>query len=428
MKKILYILTIFLSSFVTFSAQTEELNKLFQNFEKNGGVTSINIKKPMFKLLNTLDINDEYVGKIKPILNEVDGLRLLIIPKITFPDHLKNENLEQIKLNEQQTNKVNRALNSLKFNELMSMNSDGVSMKFLAETEKDNYLENLVFNVDSKEENIIFILNGKMKLSDVNKIINSSETTVSSSQSSTKSSFTSDNASSYLNGDSRNVGEFSKVDASLGVNVIYKQENTRSVKVLADADKLQYVITKVEDGVLRIYIDNKGVRNLRFKNLNVNVSAPHINEITTSTGAIFTAVNLVTENKLKINGSSGGVIKGKFNARETANIDVNSGASVSVDINTPKLTLDTSSGSSAVLSGEADSATIDISSGASCKADDLKIGTATAESTSGASLSLFVTDKLKVRASSGAAVRLKGNPELDVKVDKVSGGSFRQMK
>ncbi len=428
MKKILYILTIMLSGLVTFPAQTEQLNQLFQSFEKSGGVTSINIKKPMFKLLNTLDINDEYVGKIKPILNEVDGLKLLIIPKITFPDHLKNENLEQIKLNEQQSSKVNRALNSLKFNELMSMNSDGVSMKFLAETEKDNYLENLIFNVDSKEENIIFILNGKMKLSDVNKIINSSEVAVSSSQSSMKSSFTSDNASSYLNGDSRNVGEFSKIDASLGVNVIYKQENTRSVKVLADADKLQYVITKVEGGVLKIYVDNKGVRNLRFKNLNVNVSAPHINEITTSTGAVFTAVNQVTEDNLKIGASSGGAIKGKFNVREVASVGINSGAVLNAEISTQKLTLDTSSGASASISGKAESATIDISSGAACDADGLKIGTATAQSTSGASLSLFVTDKLKVRASSGAAVRLKGNPELDVKVDKVSGGSFRQIK
>ncbi|MDR2237138.1 MAG: DUF4252 domain-containing protein [Chryseobacterium sp.] len=428
MKKILYIFIIILNSLATYAAQTEQLNRLFQDFEKNGGVTSINIKKPMFKLLNTIDISDEYVGKIKPILNEVDGLKVLIIPKITFPDHLKNENLENIKLNEQQSNKVNRALSSLKFNELMTMNSDGVSMKFLAENEKDNYLENLVFNVDSKEENIIFILNGKMKMSDVSKIINSSETAVSSSKSSVKSSFASDNASSYLNGDNRNVGEFSRIDASIGVNVIYKQENARSVKVLADADKLQYVITKVENGTLKIYVDNKGVRNLRFKNLNVNVSAPNIDAITTSTGAVFTAVNLVTGNTLKIDGSSGGVIKGKFNTRETANISVSSGASVSMDINTPKLVLDTSSGASAVIGGQATSATIDASSGAACKADDLKISTATAQSTSGASLTLNVTDKLKVRASSGGAVRLKGDPELDIKIDKVSGGSFQQKK
>jgi hypothetical protein len=64
---------------------------------------------------------------------------------------------------------------------------------------------------------------------------------------------------------------------------------------------------------------------------------------------------------------------------------------------------------------------IDVNSGSFCKADDLKIATAVAESTSGASLSLFVTDKLKVSVSSGAAVKLKGNPELDARVDKVSG-------
>ncbi|WP_238594303.1 DUF4252 domain-containing protein [Chryseobacterium indologenes] len=430
MKKIFFIIAIMLSSFATSSAQTDKLNKLFQDFEKNGGVTSINIKKPMFKLLNTIDVNDAYVGKIKPILNEVEGLKILIIPKITFPDRLKDENLANIKMNEEKTDRVNKALRSLNFNELMSMSSDGTSMKFLAEEEKDNYLENLVFNVDSKEENIIFILNGKMKLSDVNKIINSGETITSSVTSTMKSSLTSEkeNTSSYLNGDSRNVGEFSKIDASVGVNVTFKQENTRSVKVIADADKLKYVITKVENGVLKIYVDNKGVRNLRFKNLNVNVSAPNLHGIKTSSGSIFTAVDPVNENSIEIDAESGSIIKGAFNVRQAAAVVVSSGAVLNAELVTQKLALDTSSGASVRLSGEAVSAVIETSSGASCKADDLKITTAVAESTSGASLSLLVTDKLKVSVSSGADVKLKGNPELDAKVDKISGGSLRQIK
>lgn len=53
----------------------------------------------MFKLLNTIDVNDAYVGKIKPILNEVDGLKILIIPKATFPEDLEDDNVENIKLN-----------------------------------------------------------------------------------------------------------------------------------------------------------------------------------------------------------------------------------------------------------------------------------------------------------------------------------------
>lgn len=71
---------------------------------------------------------------------------------------------------------------------------------------------------------------------------------------------------------------------------------------------------------------------------------------------------------------------------------------------------------------------MDVSSGSSCKAEELKINTAVVESTSGSSLSLFVTDKLKVSVSSGAAVKLKGDPELDARIDKVSGGSFKQVK
>ncbi len=429
MKKIFFIIAIILNSLVTYSAQTDKLNKLFQDFEKNGGVTSINIKKPMFKLLNTIDVNDAYVGKIKPILNEVDGLKILIIPKATFPDDLKNENLANIGLNEEKTEKVNKALKALNFNELMSMNSDGTSMKFLAEDEKDNYLENLVFNVDSKEENIIFILNGKMKMSDVNKIVNSSEIkTGSAKTTSLRNDLTSDNTSSYLNGDSRNVGEFSKIDASVGVIVNYKQDNNRSVKVIADADKLKYVITEVEDGVLKIYIDNKGQRNVRFKNLSINVSSPHLKGIKTSSGSIFTAVDTVTDNSLDIEAEAGSVVKGKFDIKQAAAVNVNSGSVLKAELNASKLALDISSGANVNLSGQATSAVIDVNSGSFCKADDLKIATAVAESTSGASLSLFVTDKLKVSVSSGAAVKLKGNPELDARVDKVSGGSLRQTK
>ncbi|MGG7440971.1 GIN domain-containing protein [Chryseobacterium arthrosphaerae] len=428
MKKIFFIIAIILSGFVTSSAQTDKLNKLFQDFEKNGGVTSINIKKPMFKLLNTIDVNDAYVGKIKPILNEVDGLKILIIPKATFPEDLEDDNVENIKMNEEKSEKVNRALKSLNFNELMTMNNDGTSMKFLAEEEKDNYLENLVFNVDSKEENIIFILNGKMKMSDVNKIINSSELKTNSVITSVRNDLTSDNTSSYLNGDNRNVGEFSRIEASVGVNVIFKQENNRNVKVIADADKLQYVITKVENGVLKIYIDNKGQRNVRFKNLSINVSSPHIYGVKTSSGSIFTVLDTVVENNMDIEAEAGSVIKGNFNIKQDAAVNVSSGSVLKADLTASKLALDISSGANVNLSGQAASAVIDVNSGSSTKLEDLKIASAVAESTSGASLSLFVTDKLKIKVSSGAAVKLKGNPELDAKVDKISGGTLRQVK
>lgn len=356
----------------------------------------------------------------------MEGLKILIIPK--GKDAAKDGSVEKFKLNAQNSEKVSRALNSLNFNELMTMNSDGTSMKFLAEDEKDNYLENLVFNVDSEDENIIFILNGKMKMSDVNKIMSSTGIAGNPAKSSQKNDVASENTSSYVNGDNRNVGEFSRIDVSVGVNVVYKQEDTRSVKVIADADKLQNVITRVDNGVLKIYVDNNGARNLRFRNLNVNVSSPRLNGIKVSSGSNFTTVNQVTEDGLDIDVESGSTVKGKFNIKRTTNVAANSGSVLRANIMTQKLMLDVTSGANVSLAGQADSATIDINSGASCKADELKIATATVESTSGASLSLLVTDKLKVSASSGADIKLKGNPEIDAKIDKMSGGSLRQIK
>ncbi|MCW3160353.1 DUF4252 domain-containing protein [Chryseobacterium oryctis] len=425
MKNIFCILILVLNSFVPFSAQTEKLNQLFQDFEKNGGVTSINIKKPMFKLLNNIDVNDDYINKIKPILGQVDGLKLLIIPKATFPENLKSENAANIKMNEEKAQKINKALSKLNLEELMSMNNEGTSMKFLAETGKGDFLENLILNIDSDEENILFLLNGKMKLDDVNKIINSSEIKSTTATNAKNNTASPDNNASYLNGEIRNVGEFSGVQVSTGVNVVFKQESPTNVKVIADADKLQYVVTKVENGVLKVFIDNKGVKNLKFKNLSVNVSSPRIENIKASSGANFAAVNRVKENNLTIDASSGSAIKGNFNVSNATSVEVSSGSNVKADINTKNIIVKASSGAGATLAGSAHSGIIDVSSGSSCKAEDLKINNVEVEATSGAGISINALNRLKVRASSGGSVKYRGNPEIEANISKTSGGSLK---
>lgn len=426
MKKIYFIIALILNSLVTFSAQTEKLNQLFKDFEKNGGVTSIDIKKPMFNLLNSIDLDDEYLGKIKPIMSQVDGLKILIIPKITFPENLKSENVENIKLNEKKTARVNKALKDLNFNELMSLNNDGTSMKFLAENEKNNMLENLVFNIDSNDENIILMMNGKMKMEDVNKIINSNEIKTNSSGTSTsRNSFNSDNNSSYLSDESRNVGVFSGIHVSTGVVVNFKQDNQAELKVIADADKLQYIITKVENGVLKVYIDNKGQKNLKFKNMSVNVSAPNIENIKASSGAVFNAIDNLNEENIFVEVSSGSIVNGSFNISKSTNIKLSSGAVMNTQINTESVYVKSSSGSVANLKGNANWGSLDISSGAVCNAEEFKFNTLKAEATSGATISAHALEELSARASSGGTIKYRGNPKIDSTISKMSGGSLK---
>jgi urease beta subunit len=64
----------------------------------------------------------------------------------------------------------------------------------------------------------------------------------------------------------RTVEAFHGVDISAGVIVDFTQGNDRKVEVIADADKMQYVKTKVENGILKVSIDRSSNKNLKFKN------------------------------------------------------------------------------------------------------------------------------------------------------------------
>lgn len=426
MKKILIIFALAFSHFFNVYGQADKFDKLFEKYQQVEGVTSIKIAKPMFGMLSSLNIDDSQLDQIKPLLSKINGLRILITEN---PENVNSAVGKKLQNNLSQINKdISSYLSHLNYNEIMSVNSSGNKIKFLSSEAKEGILDDVLLSIDSGSGgNVLVMLDGKLSMDDLNKIINSSETKISSITNSTRSSLSSESTSSYLNGEARNVGEFTGIQVSTGVNVVYKQENPISVKVIADADKLQYVITKVENGILKVYVDNKGTKNLRFKNLSVNVSSPRMESVKTSSGANFTVINTVKGANLDIDASSGSNIKGKFSMSNTTNVSATSGSTVKATINTGNIIVKASSGSDTLLEGQANSGLMDVSSGALCKAENLRMSEVEAESTSGGSLSVNVTTKLTVRASSGGLVKYKGNPEINSKISKTSGGTLKSI-
>lgn len=418
MKKIFIIFALAFSHFFNVYGQKEKLDQLFDKYQEVEGVTSIKIAKPMFGMLSNLNIADSELDQIKPLLAKIDGLKVLITES---PENGKSSN------NLNQLNKeITSYLKNMNYSEMMSVKNGDSKIKFLSSEAKNGILEDILLRIDSGNgENILVMLDGKLSMDDVNKIINSNETkTSSTSTTAVKNSFNSDNDSSYLNGETRNVGDFSGIEVSTGVNVVFKQENATNVKVYADSDKLQNIVTKVENGVLKVYIDNKGAKKMKFKNLSVNISSPRMDNIKTSSGSIFTVVNSIKENNLRIDASSGSSVAGKFTVNNTTDFSASSGSNVKANVTSGKILVKSSSGSSVNLEGNSDIGMIDVSSGAVVKADNLRINNAEVESTSGSSASVNVKDKMRVKASSGGSVRYKGNPKIDSDVSKMSGGSL----
>jgi hypothetical protein len=423
MKKIFIIFALAFSHFFTVYGQRDKFDTLFERYQEVEGVTSIKIAKPMFSMLSSLNIDDSQLDQIKPLLSKIDGLKILITEN---PENANTTEGRKVQDNLSRLSKdVSVYLKNLNYNEIMSVNNSGAKIKFLSSNAKDGMLDDLLLSIDGgKGENILVMLDGKLSMDDVNKIINSSETKTNP-VTNTRNSLTSENNSSYLNGEARNVGEFSGIQVSTGVNVVFKQESPTNVKVIADSDKLQYIITKVENGVLKVYVDNKGTKNLKFRNLSVNVSSPRMENIKASSGANFNVVNSINENDLVIDVSSGANVKGDFKISNKVDIGTSSGASIRAGITAGTIMVKASSGSNTAIEGRADSGIIDISSGALFKADGLKLDHLEAEATSGGNLSVNVSTRLKVKASSGGLVKYKGRPEIESNISKTSGGNLK---
>lgn len=396
MKKISILIVLFLLSTNIFG-QTEELNKLFDKYQDTEGVTSIKIAKPMFKLLNNLKIDDEELGKIQPLLGKVNGLKMLVLEKSGTS---KNPIINEGKIEKE----IATSLKNMKYEELVTVNSKDAKIKFMAQDITANVMDNLILNIISEDSSVLMMLDGKISMEDVNNLMQETKNVTSLNPvSSIKSA-------NVQIGSVRNVPAFNGIETSSGVDVEFTQSPTQSVVVKVEPEKQQYVITEVENGVLKIFVRNKGVKNLNFNSLKVIVSGPKLSKLITKSGSIFKAVNQINETTFAASCSSGSQVSGSFKISTNTALDVSSGVSVKLNLETKSLALEASSGSSIKLSGKADSGVYSASSGSSISAGDFVTKSAVVDASSGASVKINTTESLTASATSAASVQYRGNP------------------
>lgn len=410
MKKISLLIILFLLSTNIFG-QTEELNRLFDKYQDTEGVTSIKIAKPMFKLLNNLKIDNEELGKIQPLLGKVDGLKMLVLEKSGTS---KNPNINEGKIEKEIAN----SLKNLKYEELVTVNNRDAKIKFMAQDITANVMDNLILNINSEDTSVLMMLDGRISMDDVSKLME--ETQVK----------TSINPVSTIKSDKTNVGSvrdvpaFNGIETSSGVDVEFSQSTKQSVTVKTEPEKQQYVITEVENGVLKIFIRNKGVRNLNFNNLKVVVTGPKLSKLITKSGSSFKTLTPVSESTFAASCSSGSQVSGDFRISTNTALEVSSGVSVKMNLETKSLALDASSGSSIKLTGKADSGVYSASSGSSISASDFVTKSAVVDASSASSVKINTTESITASASSAASVQYRGNPSKVTKsAQEVTGAS-----
>ena len=199
----------------------------------------------------------------------------------------------------------------------------------------------------------------------------------------------------------RNISsDFDAIHASHGIDVRLTMGSNVSLRLEADENLHDIIITEVKDGVLRIYSEKNIYSS---KKRTVYLTASEVNEIKATSGS---SVN--SENTIKA---------------EDFKVSTTSGANVRLDLDAESISCKATSGANINLSGKTQKLVASATSGANIKAKNLKAKFCEAKATSGAVMSVRASQELDARATSGGNIRCSGNPEI-VKKNSSSGGNI----
>ena len=403
MKKLLLIFALIFSHFFQINAQKDKLDQLFDKYQESEGVTSIKIAKPMFNMLNKLDINDSELDQIKPLLSKINGLRILIVEKPTVSTNPGSQDKLLLSDFQKLQSDITSSIKNMKYEELMTVNSKDKKIKFLSSDATNGILDNLLLNISSEGNTVLMMLDGKISMDDVNNLVNEAQT-FSSTNSNSSSTSISDK-------EVRKVNQFSGIQVSSGINVNFTQDVTQ--KIIVDSDRPELIKTELVGDILKIYVDNSKERNLKFKKINVSISAPELSKIAVNSGASFSTLNTIKSPYFQIATTSGANLKADLDTKGKIELATASGSTIHLNAIANELEMSASSGSSTTLNGIINDVNMTVSSAANVNAQDLLTKKSTISASSAADVKVNVTEELKVIGTSGATVRYRANSTVN---------------
>ena len=192
--------------------------------------------------------------------------------------------------------------------------------------------------------------------------------------------------------ESREVSEeFTMVYASEGLDVFVTQGDEFSINVEADENIIDLIGTDIRDGRLKVH----AIENIGRATKSVYVSLPEVEALETSSGADLIAQTTITADKIELEASSG--------------------SDLEVEVDARTVVAETSSGADIKVSGRTDMLQADASSGSDIKARGLLAKRCTADASSGADITVNVSESLIADASSGADISYTGDATVQKK-------------
>lgn len=212
------------------------------------------------------------------------------------------------------------------------------------------------------------------------------------------------------NAQKREVASFHGINVGTGIQLVITHSDKEELAVsAATVEYREKIVTKVEDGILKIYYENKlKAANTRkeTKDLKAWVSYKTLDRLEAHTGSVVKIEGVLKSGDLKIHANTGARMTGEISA-----------SSLEIEQNT---------GSKLTLTGETNTVKIGGSTGSKFDGEDLKANTCDAEVSTGAGVTINAQKELNVRASTGGYVKYKGDAGVR-ELKKSTGGRISKI-
>lgn len=190
--------------------------------------------------------------------------------------------------------------------------------------------------------------------------------------------------------ETRDVSGFTGVHASTGIDVYLTQGSDFEVRVEADENLHEVILTEREGSMLVVKTDRVSIRNAKSKK--VHVTLPELESLKISSAGDCVGQNAFNCDDLRISISSAGDLKLEVDAR--------------------RIDLDISSSGDADLSGSADMFDVSLSSAGDLNAYDLIAKKVDVNVSSAGDARVHATEEISASASSAGNIYYKGDARV----------------
>lgn len=216
------------------------------------------------------------------------------------------------------------------------------------------------------------------------------------------------------NAEKRDISGFHGIQVSTGIQLVLTEGTTEDVAVSAATTEFRdKIITKVDNGILKIYYENEKNGKIFSKDkkekrdLKAWVSYKTLDKLDANTGAQVQIEGSLRSSAVKMNVNTGATVKGSVNI-DDLNVDQNTGSVITFTGNASKLTVDGDTGST-------------------FKGSDLTTNNCDVTASTGAGVYITVQKELNVKANTGGYVKYKGDAGIrEIKTN--TGGSVSKIK